>query len=545
MSGFTVTELLRSLVLVGPPGAGKSSAGRLVAVRAGMPFVDLDERVRQRRGHSAADLLRREGELSLRMSELRALQEVLEEEAPAIIAGGSGLVTTAEARQLLEARTRVLLLDVSAAEGVRRCLLDDAPRPLLEGDGDGSREDRYQTLVAQRQPLWRELARERLDTSGRALNDVAERLFALVTQPEAPLFPLPDAPPEARFVSSAPHPLSSTPAPALFIVDDGIPESSALRELLEAHGEGPVLRVPGGERCKTLAHAERLYTQLVDARLPPSGRIVAAGGGALLDLVGFVAATLYRGVAWTAVPTTLLAMVDAGLGGKTALNLPAGKNLVGAFHAAQAMVIDPRFLLTLPERDRRAGAVEALKHALLAGDAKADGACARADEALPRLADGQASDADVTRLVRRSLAIKRAVTTTDPYERGLRKVLNLGHTLGHALEHASALHEAPLRHGEAVAAGLRFALTLSTLRCGLDERVAARLLARVQELGVPPPAAISGASFAVNDLLERMRVDKKRRGRELRFIALAAPGRPVVVTDVSDDLLRRCIERAL
>src|SRR5436309_976496 len=193
--------------------------------------------------------------------------------------------------------------------------------------------------------------------------------------------------------------------------------------------------VPPGEEAKSVATAERLWRELA---LDRGGTLVALGGGCTTDVAGFFAATYLRGVAWVPVPTTLVGQVDAAIGGKTALNLPEGKNLVGAFHWPVRTIVDPGLLATLPERERRDGLSEVVKTGLLAG------------EPLWELPEPE--------LVRRGAAFKAAVCLRDPYERGERAILNLGHTFAHALE-AAAGYDLP--HGEAVALGLLAALRLS------------------------------------------------------------------------------------
>lgn len=540
-------ELLRPHVLVGPPGAGKSTLGRLVATRASLPYVDLDELVRERTGQTPAALLRNEGEASFRVSELEALRAALDESPPPLIAAGSGIVSTREARELLHRRARVTFLHVSATEALQRLAHDDVERPLLgapsgtRGDPDADALERYRALVERRQPAWDALASARIDTTSLSLDEAASALHNVVTAVDRPVRPLDSPPREALFVAEGEHSLAARER-AVLVLDDGVPESPALHGLLRAMGARPLLRVNGGEGQKTLESAGALAARLVDLGLPPDGVVVAAGGGAVLDLVGFVCATLYRGVRWLAVPTTLLAMVDASLGGKTAVSLPAGKNLVGAFHPPDALVIDPRFLSTLPERERRAGVVEMLKHALLAADAPLDGSPAPLDEGLPALAAGDASPTQAARLIARSLTLKGSVVESDPRERGLRVVLNLGHSLGHALEREAAARGRDLLHGEAVAEGLRFSLALSVERCGLDPDVAARMLARLDELEVPRASALAGP-FDPSAVFTHLGVDKKRRGARQRFVGLASPGAPVVIDDVPSTFLRTWLMR--
>jgi 3-dehydroquinate synthetase len=259
--------------------------------------------------------------------------------------------------------------------------------------------------------------------------------------------------------------------------------------------------LPQGEGAKTLAIVEQLWREL---RLDRSGTVVALGGGCVTDTAGFAAATFLRGVGWVAVPTTLVGQVDAAIGGKTAINLPEGKNLVGAFHWPVRTVIDPNLLTTLPEEQRREGMAEVVKTGLLAG------------EALWELSDDE--------LVRRSAAFKTAVCLRDPYDSGPRQTLNLGHTFAHALEAGS---DGAVTHGRAVALGLVAALRLS----GRDTEVVE------QTLAPQPVRADRERAWAA---LQR---DKKSRGGELTVVLLGGDGG--YTTAVPADDVRRALDELI
>jgi shikimate kinase/3-dehydroquinate synthase len=260
--------------------------------------------------------------------------------------------------------------------------------------------------------------------------------------------------------------------------------------------EGFVHAVPPGERAKTLSEVERLWNEL---DLDRSGTIVAFGGGSTTDLAGYVAATYLRGIDWVAVPTTLVGQVDAAIGGKTGINLAEGKNLVGAFHFPQLVVIDPAVLETLPAEERRAGTAEVVKTGLLAGKTVWE---------LPEI-----------EMIRACAAFKAAVVLSDPYEtEGRRTILNLGHTFAHALEAGSGFM---VRHGDAVALGLLAALRLSGQPTDIVEDV----------LAPEPVPADSDAAWAA------LKRDKKGEGV---FVLLEAPGKPVVTT-VSDEDARAAL----
>jgi 3-dehydroquinate synthase len=284
----------------------------------------------------------------------------------------------------------------------------------------------------------------------------------------------------------------------------------------DLHGAGlpwPVLRFPPGEASKTREEWARLSDRLLELGLGRDGGVVALGGGVTGDLAGFVAATYLRGIPYLQVPTTLLAMIDASVGGKTGVDTPHGKNLVGAFHPPAAVAIDPRALATLPERDFRSGLAEAVKHGLVADAGYLDWLEASAPAILAR------EEATLARLIRRSVELKAAVVGADERERGLRAVLNAGHTVGHALEHVSAY---ALTHGEAVALGLvaetALAERLGVAEPGTHERTRALLAA----LGLPVTLAQPLPSDA---LLAAMATDKKNRAADIRFALPAGVGR--------------------
>jgi 3-dehydroquinate synthase len=261
--------------------------------------------------------------------------------------------------------------------------------------------------------------------------------------------------------------------------------------------------VPVGERTKRSTQLARLWDHFADLGLGRDDLVVALGGGMVGDLAGFAAATWMRGVAWIVAPTSLLAQVDSSVGGKTAIDLPAGKNLVGAFHQPVAVVVDPDLLATLPRRHLRAGMAEVIKMgmavdgALFAWLERNAAALAAFD---PRALEGA---------VRRALAAKLRVVRRDERERrpGVRTSLNYGHTLGHALEAARAYRG--VLHGEAVAIGMRAAATLSVRRAGLADGARARQNALLDRFGLPrrmPPTSLDA-------LLTAMRSDKKRGAR--------------------------------
>lgn len=302
--------------------------------------------------------------------------------------------------------------------------------------------------------------------------------------------------------------LGGRAATALFVVAD-----ARVAELhgLPLDGVG-TLTLAGGEETKNVASWQRILDAFVAAGLDREAVIVAYGGGTVLDVAGFAAASYLRGIRWISVPTTLLAMVDAAHGGKTGIDHPAAKNLIGAFHQPVAVLIEPEYLATLPPRDLNAGLAEVVKHGVLA-DADLLGMCGRDDPAT---------------FVERAARVKTEIVGRDPFERGERRLLNLGHTLGHAVEIAS---DYELLHGEAVAVGLRAACRMAARHCGFADGA-------VVEEALDRCALPRQASVDAEAVFEALHHDKKRKAGTLRWVLPVAVGDVRVFSDVPDALVR-------
>ena len=300
-------------------------------------------------------------------------------------------------------------------------------------------------------------------------------------------------------------------------------------EALQANLGGKTVEtisLPDGEIHKTVATLEAVFDKLVGSRANRDVTLIALGGGVVGDITGFAAACYMRGVAFIQVPTTLLAQVDSSVGGKTGVNHPLGKNLIGAFHQPQIVLIDTDTLVTLPERELKAGFAEVIKYGAIADaefftwlEANIDALLARDTEAL-------------THAIRRSCELKALVVAEDEREAGRRAILNFGHTFGHAIEQCQGYGE--WLHGEAVAAGMVMASMLSDIR----KEDVARLIDLLRRAGLPvkPPAIGAGA------MQEAMRMDKKVLGKQLRFVLLRQLGDAVVSADYDPDRLSLTLE---
>jgi 3-dehydroquinate synthase len=289
------------------------------------------------------------------------------------------------------------------------------------------------------------------------------------------------------------------------------------RVLADAGFSVAVAEVPAGEAAKDVAVAARLWSWLADERVTRSDCVVGIGGGAATDLAGFVAATWLRGVPLVLVPTTLLGMVDAAVGGKTAIDIPEGKNLVGAFHPPAGVLADLATLETLPRQDYVAGLAEVIKAGFIA-----DGEILRLVAADPAGA-AEPHGPHTRELVERAIRVKAAVVSADLRESGRREILNYGHTLGHAIERVEGYQ---IRHGEAVAIGMVYAAEVARLMGRLDP-VTARRHRRVLKAAGLPTAYQPGIW---RELRDAMTVDKKARGATLRMVLLDGLAEPVVVS---------------
>jgi shikimate kinase/3-dehydroquinate synthase len=465
--------LAKHVALIGFMGAGKTTLGKQVAERIGRRFVDLDQELEREAGERIAVLFR-QSETDFRIREARKTIEMLEHRAPAVLALGGGAVASESVRNALREHAFTVLVDVDVDEAWERARGGD--RPLAQD------ELHFRALYGKRRPVYEETADARaMDVDGIVLAAAAvhvepgslARLGELTGEQSLALVADANV---ARLYGAAARDALGT-------------------RLLTRH------QVPAGEEAKTLAVVEQLWR---DLRLDRAGALLALGGGCTIDAAGFTAATYLRGIEWYAIPTSLVAQVDAGIGGKTAIDLPEGKNLVGAFHWPRRTIIDPDLLRTLPERERREGLAEVVKTGLLAGE--------------------PLWERDDPELVRRCSAYKAGVCLRDPYDRGERAVLNLGHTFAHALEAAAGFEG--VTHGRAVALGLLAALRLS----GVDT-------APVEEVLAPEPVRVDR-----DRAWEALQRDKKAANGRVRLVLLEAPGRPVFGVERPDDEVRAALD---
>ena len=505
--------MIRRVVLTGYMGAGKSAIGQALAARLGWDFADSDALVEGMSGKSIPDLFA-EGESHFRMWERQAIAS-LAGKVDLVLATGGGAVVEDETRAILAAMGPVVLLDAPVDVLWRRAGLDPN-RPLARDRELFAARHAVRRLAYGRFPL-------AYDTSegepGAIAAQIASDLFGPVDEVTVALaeraYRIAVAP---GALAELPRLMPGAPGACLVVTDDGVPAWYAEVVLagLQLAGWSPLLEtVPAGEASKSLAQASRLYDACVRAGLRRSSPIVALGGGVVGDLAGFVAATFNRGVPFVQVPTTLLAQIDSSVGGKVALNHPHGKNLIGAFHQPAAVLADPTTLLTLSDREYRAGLGEMAKYGVIL-DPDLFETMTREAEALA------ARDLPLlTRLVARCCELKAMVVAEDEREApgGRRIILNFGHTVGHAVEAVAGY--GVVLHGEAVAIGMVAAARLAERRGLLPGGEVARIVALLQALGLPTEVP----ALPTELLLEAMAHDKKNRDDRLMFVLPGAIGR--------------------
>jgi 3-dehydroquinate synthase len=516
---------MASLVfLYGPPGSGKSTIGRLLAERLALPFVDLDQCVEKRTEMSIPEIFAREGESGFRQLEQAELKEVLNLEWGVIALGGGALLDH-ENRACVEAAGPILCLSATPEVLLERLGSTPVERPLLSDDKedlpDGSR---LMDLLVDRNSHYASFGYQ-IDTVARTPELIvwdiqillgAFHLRGMITPARGEPVPRDDTVRpqpigyDVRVEDGALDALGSAlkmrglTGPIAIVTDENVAAiylPRVLDSLQEAGYLAKPVIIPPGEASKTIDTISYIWKQFLEVGMERTSTAVALGGGVVGDLAGFAAATYLRGVPWVILPTSLLAMADASLGGKTGADLPHGKNLVGAFHAPQLVLTDPGTLATLPQVELRSGMAEVIKAGII-GDPTLFAECAQ---------DWQHLESNWDELVRRAMAVKTQVIEDDPYEAGLRAVLNFGHTIGHAVELASNFK---LRHGEAVAIGMiaesRIAEQIGLAEPGLSDQikdVCARLGLPIEVPGNLPRQAI----------LDAMQVDKKRARGRVRF----------------------------
>lgn len=539
------------VVLIGFSGSGKTTVARLLAARLGWTLVDTDADIECAQGMTVPEIFATHGESHFRSLERTALLTGLAAEQ-AVIATGGGAVVDSElwtVGALGRPGTLVVALDVqpeTALGRLRRQLEAEGnavARPMIAGDDPLSR---INDLKARRQAVY-----DRADITLVVDRTPPETVVAeIVSLLDLGASIAPTLTLNAASASSDVYIDPGIAAHAGMLIAQRWPASRRTWIVTDAtvgrlHGEALIANVndagldarmhavPVGESSKSWGVAGSVLDWLLEGGIERSDVVVALGGGVIGDLAGFVAATVLRGVHLVQIPTSLLAMVDSSIGGKTGINHATGKNLIGAFYQPPMVLIDPRFLHTLPPRELNAGWAEIVKHAVIQPSTPGGGRADLLTFLERNVARLRALDETaITYAIRRNVALKAAVVEADERETGIRSFLNFGHTMGHAIEAA----DYRLLHGEAVAVGMRAVLRMADELRLADASLVTRVDALLDAFELP---ALSHADESV--VLAKMMSDKKRVAGTLRWVLPQPEGGVSIRADIAPENVARAL----
>ena len=543
-----------NVFITGFSGTGKTTTGHEVARLLGWKFVDTDDLIVASEGMAIEDIFSRHGEEEFRRIERETLETVARSRHQVVSTGG-GVIMDERNRAVMDCAGVVVLLEARPDTLVRRLRQQEADegddlvaRPMLDA---ADLVERIHSLKAQRQFNYTR-AHWTVHTDFLSPTQAAEEVvrgFNMVNaslnmaESDSARMDDPDLAAEVR-TSAGDYPLwvgwqlidevgerirrIMDPGVAYIITDEGVyRQARRAQNSLEMSGIAAHLFVmPSGEQSKTLATAQHIYTWLAGLKAERGHLVLAVGGGVVGDLAGFVAATYLRGLPFAQVPTSLLAMMDASIGGKTAVDLPQGKNLVGAFYQPKFVLADVSVLQTLPERELRSGWAEAIKHGLIMDDDLLSTFESQTDEI-------QALEPEIaTDVIRRSMAIKANVVSQDERETlGIRVLLNYGHTIGHGIEAATGYGQ--YLHGEAVSIGMMGAARIGNGMGLMSDGEVERQRSVLAAYGLP----LSAPSVDQGSVLEAMRSDKKVAGGAIRWVLLDGIGNAITRNDVPAELV--------
>ncbi len=498
-----------NIILTGFMATGKTTIGRRVALLLDRRFVDADDVIVERAGMSIPQIFATQGEVAFRALEKEVCRDLAAERGLVIATGGGMLV---DPDNLARMRTSGLVVCLDAVPDVIRERLALAGDRPLAGD--------WEALLEKRRAAYAAIP-DHVDTSAGMPDEIAQQIVELAAA-KLVAHRLPVKTPTSEYTITIERGLLAKLDPAAYGLDRrcAVVTNTTLEPL---YGEAlarrlpdaVLLTTPDGEQFKTLDTVAKLYADFVAAGLDRGSTVVALGGGVVGDTVGFAAATYMRGVRLVQIPTSLLSMVDSSVGGKVGVDLPQGKNLVGAFKQPDAVLIDPDVLRTLPVREWRCGAAEAIKHALIAD---------------PGLLDLIDPAGDQAAMIARAVQVKVEIVQQDPYEQNIRAYLNLGHTFGHAIEQVSGYQ---WLHGEAVGVGMVAAARLSAALGMLDAASAEQVEAIVRRYGLPTRLG----ALDPEHLYAAMSTDKKWQSGDSRFALLEAIGKPTIRRNVPPEIV--------
>jgi|Deesub1362A_J573_1020465.scaffolds.fasta_scaffold00412_3 3-dehydroquinate synthase len=521
------------IVLTGFMGTGKTSVGRELSRRLGYPFIDTDDLIEEREGMPISMIFKEKGEPYFRRVEKEVVHEV-SGMRDVVVATGGGVIKDRDNVEALRERGILIWLRTEPMVILRRVMAEGGKRPLLNVDEPLKEINR---LLSEREALYRQ-ADISVETSYITPGEAAEEIIEMLC------------------LDSMVVDVGLRERGYKIIIGRGILKRLGLRvrefrptkvgiisnhriytihgdslnESLRQYGIEPeVILIPDGEEYKDILWAYYLHGRLLQCRFDRGSLLIAFGGGVVGDIAGFVASTYMRGIRYIQVPTTLLAQVDSSVGGKTGVNHPMGKNMIGTFYQPSLVFIDIATLRSLPEREFLASMAEVIKYGVMADRGLFDYLRDNREDIMGF------GDSLMT-IIKRSCEIKADVVSRDEREAGLRAILNLGHTVGHAIETVTGYSR--FLHGEAISIGMcvvsEMAAEMGML--GREEASDIKGLLQMYRLPVRLPSDID-----VSEVIRAMEVDKKARAGRLRFVLPEAIGRVRIVEDVDRDVIRRAL----
>lgn len=531
-------------------GSGKTTIGRALAKKLNLRFLDSDHEIEARTGVAISVIFDIEGEASFREREANVIRDLTEQNG-IVLATGGGAVLNEQSRHYLHSRGTVIYLRANVAHILKRTS-SDKKRPLLRTPDP---RKVLEELTRQRDPLYQEIAHIVVDTGrlymSQIIQTIVEQLdldaafqkqikHMLTSSPLVPhsQFDMPTKSPQTSHLLNVALGERSYPvliAPNAVAQVANYVQSGRLMivtnttiaplyldrvtALLNAAGKKvEQLILPDGEEFKTMESLALIFDALLENKCNRKTTLIALGGGVIGDLTGFAAASYMRGVPFVQIPTTLLSQVDSSVGGKTGINHPLGKNMIGAFYQPKAVVADINTLATLPARELSAGLAEVIKYGAIIDTEFFTWIEKNCQQLLNQ------NDAALAYAIARSCEIKAEVVRLDERETGLRAILNFGHTFAHAIE--SALGYGVWLHGEAVGCGMVMAADLSYRLGYISDSDKSRIRALVRAAGLP----VQGPNLGLATWLERMQVDKKNEDGHIKFVLLKPMGHAVIET---------------
>jgi len=532
-----------NIILVGMMGAGKTTVGKLLARQLGKSFIDSDEEIQRRTGVTIPHIFDVEGEAGFRSRESSVIQELLKQDN-IVLATGGGAILSAQNRSMMKQNGVVVYLKSSVHDLWQRTR-HDHNRPLLQTENPRAK---LQELHDFRDPLYTAAADVIIHTGKQSVQVLLERLqhrleeLKHMTGNETKIQTLNVGLAERSYpihigsglLSRVELLLPYIPRKRAIIVTNSTVAPLYLQQLSEGLSSNGVqvqsITLPDGEQYKSSESLNAIYDALLTARSERSTPLIALGGGVIGDITGYAAATYLRGVPFIQIPTTLLSQVDSSVGGKTGINHPLGKNMIGAFYQPRVVLADTATLDTLPDKELRAGIAEVIKYGLIRDLPFLEWLEANIEKLLAR------DTAALQYAIARSCQNKAEVVGADERESGERALLNLGHTFGHAIE--NGMGYGAWLHGEGVAAGTIMAADLSQRLGWLSAQEVARVCKLFERAGLPVIAPKLGAE----KYLQLMGLDKKVADGKIRFVLLKSLGHAVMTGDVPQALVEQTLE---